>query len=402
MYFMLHKKKAFSYIELLFGMVIVVIIFTASIPFVTRKSLSQPALPGAFACFTAFDNDLNQWRLFQTMKRGDGNFSELQDVTTTGCVFYKQKNINSYNVSVIGGGGAANLNRSASSRQFAVGLDGQTISIPNTNLAGVWDENNALTIRACRSAGLKRAVIPYEKEYDYCVGTGGVAHRSVSVGSSGTDEAVYTELLGVYQDMLYESRTNIDTVNYVGLGNGALDDDDYETLNYLTGGTNKNNIRNAVERYLSMNAAQRQSISAKEDLFDATKNLRTLISNNNYTATGNHGGMGGYSRFILYDKHPLDCVNGFGDCVAKGGVGGGFDGTSYSAVTVGSGASNNNMQEDIENLISTGISDVAALSGYMGQAGEHGILGERRQLGRSTYDTLGAPVGNGGAIIISW
>lgn len=386
MYFMLHKKKAFSYIELLFGMVIVVIIFSASMPFVTRKSASQPALPGAFACFTAFDNDLGQWRLFQTMKRGDGNFSELQDVTTTGCVFYKQKNINSYNVSVIGGGGAA----SKANPSVSLGMDGQIISIPNTNLVGVWDENNALTIRACRNAGLKRAIIPYEKEFDYCVGQGGVAHRQTGVGSNGSDERVYSELLGVYQDMLYESRTNVDTVNYVGLGNGALDDDDYDTLNYLTNGTNKNNIRNAVAHYLSLNDAQKHSISEKEDLFEATKRLRTLISNNNYTATGSHGGMGGYTRFVLYDKHPLDCLNGFGDCVARGGVGGGFDGTTLTPVVLGDGELNN-MLENINSRIKTGVNDVATLSAYMGEAG--------KQSGQRNGN---APVANGGAIIISW
>ena len=88
------KKKAFSYIELLFGMVIVVVIFSASLPFITKKSQSQPALPGTFMCFSAYDEDYGGFRLFQTMQRGSENFTELEDVTGVGgCTFYKQKNI---------------------------------------------------------------------------------------------------------------------------------------------------------------------------------------------------------------------------------------------------------------------------------------------------------------------
>ncbi len=368
------KKKAFSYIELLFGMVIVVVIFSASVPFITKKSQSQPAFPGTFMCFSAYDDDFGGFRLFQTMQRGTENFTELADVTDVGgCVFYKQKNINSYNVTVVGGGGAANK---LIDNRVTLGEDGQTIQIPNTTLAGVWDENNALTVRHCRNSGLKNAVMPYEREHDYCVGMGGVAHRQANLGSTQQDEQTYTELLGVYHDVLYEARTNIDTVSYVGLGNGVLDADDLNALNILTNSTNKTNVIDGVRRYLNLNPAAKTSVSEKEKLFVVAKTLRNLILNNSYTSNGNHGGQGGYSRFVVYDKHPLDCLNGFGDCVAAGGVGGGFDGTAAITANHDNGEAINSMLADMQTRIEEGVTDRTVLQNGMGQAGNHGTLVE--------------------------
>lgn len=369
---MFDKKKAFSYIELLFGMVIVVVIFSASVPFITKKSQSQPALPGAFACFSAYDDNFGDFRLFQTMQRGTENFTELIDVTDVGgCVFYQQKNTNNYNVTIIGGGGAANK---LVNDRVTLGEDGQTIQIPNTTLAGVWDENNALVVRHCRNSGLKNAVVPYEKEHDYCVGKGGASHRRLNLGSTEQDEQTYTELLGVYHDLLYEAKTNIDTVTYVGLGNGVLDEDDLNALNILNNSADKTNIINGIDRYLGLGVAARASVAEKERLFELAKRLRALISNNSYTATGNHGGQGGYSRFVIYDKHPLECLNGFGDCVARGGIGGGFDGTNVITANPDNGEAVNSMLADIRASITEGVADKTVLQNNIGHAGRHGSL----------------------------
>ena len=360
------SKKAFSYIELIFGMVMVSIIFSLSIPIVVKKADSQPALSGTFMCFSAYDNDTETFRLYETMRRGNGNFSELVDVTETGCNFYKQKNIRTYNVTLIGGGGASNK---ATDTAVSVGQAGQRISIPNTTLAGVWDKNNRLNIRMCKNGGLKDAVIPYESEFEHCVGTGGAAHRDETLGSTGQDEETYTNLLGAYHDVLYESRTNVDTIAYVGLGNGILDVDDVAILGSLTNGTAKTQIINGVNGYLNLPENNR-TIAKREDLFKVAKTLRGQILNNGYSVVGNHGGMGGYSRFVLYDTNPLDCIDGFGNCVARGGLGGGY---SANAVNIApkpeEGAEKNTMLAEIRAIIANGTSDIGPLMSQLGVAG---------------------------------
>ena len=393
---MFKNKNAFSYIELLFGMVIVVIIFSASIPFITKKSLSQPAIPGTFICFSAYDSSDNSFKLYQTMRRGDGNFSELDEVSENGCNFYKQKNIARYNVTLIGGGGAA---RATSGGSSILGQNGSEININNTTLAGVWDENNILNIRSCRNVGLITPAKSYVKEHEHCIGNGGASHRNWSRGGIGSDELIYTELLGVYHDLLYTARSNIDTVNYVGLGNGALDADDAVTLfARLSQAAAHNDTRNrlfaGINRYLELSPAEKASTAEKDNLFELARALRNLLQGNAYNGAGSHGAAGGYTRFVLYDTHPLDCVDGFGNCVADGGVGGGFPG-SNSVVAVGAlDASmvgvNNDMLDEIEALISDGTNDDALIKAYLGLRG----------YASSVNGT--SPVANGGAIIISW
>ena len=375
------RKKAFSYVELLFGMVMVAVIFSASIPLITKKAASQPALPGTYMCFAAYDNDTQMFRLYETMRRGNNNFSALADVTEDGCNFYKQKNIRTYNVTLIGGGGASNR---ATETEVSLGQSGQRLSIPNTSLAGVWDTNNRLNIRMCRNNWLKNPVIPYEKEFDYCVGGGGIAHRDSTLGSTGQDEETYTNLLGAYHDVLYEARTNIDTVTYVGLGNGVLDADDVAILNLLSNSAAKDEIINGVNEYLNL-AENQRTTARKEDLFEVAKTLRGRILNNNYNAAGNHGGMGGYSRFVLYDTNPLECTDGFGNCVADGGLGGGYLVNNVVSVpNVAEGVENNAMLNNIQVAIEAGLNDDGILLSQLGNAGQYFITESEQDVSIAT------------------
>ena len=229
-------------------------------------------------------------------------------------------------------------------------------------------------------------VIPYQKEYDYCVGAGGFSHRASNRGYFDVDEEIYSELLGVYHDLLYTARTNIDTINYVGLGDGLLDDADIDTLASLTDNANKTSVINTIDNYLSLSFSDRMAVSEKEKLFRAAKVLRALIASNSYSAAGKDGGLGGYSRFVLYDTHPLDCVDGFGNCVADGGLGAGFSGLDR-AVLPAEGNSNT-MLSEIRNELSSGTSNLDVIFSRVGRRGK-------------TSNTSNPPA-NGGAIIISW
>ena len=359
---MLKNKKAFSYIELLFGMVIVVIIFTASVPFITRKSQTQATVPGEYVCFNACVD--GQWRLYQTISRNNEAFSAPEEVST--CQFYKQKNVNSYNVTLYGGGGSSSMTKSG---MAAKGKNGDIISFSAT-LAGVWDENNRLVIRQCRKAGLfdQRGSL-YDEEYSHCVGRGGFVRANEAVGSVGKNEINYQKLLGVYHDLAYNAKTNIDTVVYAGFGDGYLADDDKKDIEKLNDTTDRAEILTLINNM--------------SNLHRASELLKDMLANERYDTSGNTGAKGEYTRFVLYDVHPLACNDGFGNCIARGGEGG----TSLSKISGGVDNSSSTMQTDIADA----IGKKEAFTKYLGAAGKH----------RSKNDKS-SPVGNGGAIFIKW
>ena len=163
----------------------------------------------------------------------------------------------------------------------------------------------------------------------------------------------------------------------------------------------KQRIINGINDYLALSEASR-TVSKKEDLFELAKSLRTRLSNNNYVAAGNHGGSGGYSRFVLYDTHPMDCDDGFGNCVADGGLGGGYAANNVVSVpNVAEGVENNTMLVNIETAVESETSDDGVLMPVLGGAGGYVVEEEVVPGGiiRRVGDSF---VGNGGAIVISW
>ena len=89
------NKTAFSYLELLFGMVIVVTIFLSAIPFLTKRTNTASQSVGTYVCFAACANNncADGFHLYESISRNNGAFSAPVDVTASGCTFYKQKNV---------------------------------------------------------------------------------------------------------------------------------------------------------------------------------------------------------------------------------------------------------------------------------------------------------------------
>jgi len=315
------KFKAFSYVELLFGMMIVCLIFISAVPFLTRKANTANASTGEFQCYAAFNG--TEYRLFERLKRGNGAFSAPVDVTENGCKFFRPKNVNTYSLQIIGGGGggsrAVTGGDSFASSWISLGKngqDGQRISV-QTSLGGVWDENGVLTIHKCRNAGEDvPQTDPYREEYPYCVGDGGLARDAINgasrAGGIGKREMEYYNLLGVYHDLLFNSKTNVNTIMYAGRGNGSVSaDDDLAKVRQALGETHSVYIN--LNNYLSSGGADVQSLR------NATGQLLTVLRSWTMKNTASEGGAGAYSRFVLKDFSDERCVRG--NCLAKGGDG---------------------------------------------------------------------------------
>lgn len=408
------KFKAFSYIELLFGMTIVCLIFISAVPFLTRKAATGNATSGEFQCYTAFNG--SEYRLYERLKRGDNEFSAPIDVTENGCKFFRPKNVNTYTLQVIGGGGGGSAAKRTGVGSYSNvilekavdGESGQNITV-QTSLGGVWDENGVLTIHKCQNAGEDVPQSdPYREEYYYCVGDGGVTRDAVSgigkVGGHGVKEMEYWSLLGVYHDLLFNSKTNANSILYAGRGNGSVSaDDDLAKVRSSLGEDHSVYIN--LNNYLNSNSTDIQSLR------EAAGQLLTVIKTWKFKTTDSEGGAGGYSRFVLKDVSDVNCVRG--NCLAKGGDGG-TGNSSFNCLTIMAEDSDYCSLNEATCSCSGGgsLADMTTCSGTIncnavptnilgggGKAG--GVLYRYANRKHSTYLGNGG-AGGGGAIIIKW
>lgn len=424
------KFKAFSYVELLFGMVIIAFIFIASVPFLTRKANTGNATTGEFQCYTAFDSTRNEYRLYERLKRNGGDFSEPVDVTENGCKFFRPKNVNTYTLQVIGGGGGGSVTfltpyyshysgayYTALVYQYSNvqigenGEDGQQIEV-QTSLGGVWDENGVLVIRKCQNAGEDVPQSdPYREEFRYCVGDGGMVKNSIvgigKVGGSSVKEMEYWNLLGVYHDVLFNSRTNVNAVQYAGRGDGTISvADDLVKVRAVLG--------EAHSVYINLNRYLTSGLTDIQALREAVGQLKTVITRWSFAPQTQpfSGGAGGYSRFVLKDEN-MTCPQG--NCLARGGSGG----TSNENVICSNAMSEDGQycsvnvdmcycadtpnSKDISACLTGGLICNARPTNVFGGGGLAGgalyLYRDRSNLW--TYGGFGG-VGGGGAIIIKW
>lgn len=423
---MVDNKKAFSYVELLFGMLIVVAIFCASVPFITRKTSTGTPVSGTYVCYAIYNtNRINAstapWRdyqLYETIRRGDGNFATPNAVDE--CVFYKQKNVRSYSITLIGGGGGGNVanNNSGTLVTGLPGNNGERVTIQST-LAGVWDENGLLTISKCRNSELFNIRIPYEEEFKHCVGEGGeLPWASGSGGIERSETAIYYRLLGAYHDMVYEARSNIGDGDALYAGRGHIDGLGASVANIAATHETLLNaqyapdhaINNAFEQYFRAKLSERVDNHARELLRESANILRTNLNRlvyNDRTTNDSEGANGGYSRFVIYDNTSASCPNG--NCIARGGAGARSHGVYTAptcacideACTTWSCARTNRINDDIIWVENATTRDNPNF--WQNFFGRGGVAGASiiTPAGSKSWSTT-APVANGGAIIISW
>ena len=397
------KKTAFSYLELLFGMVIVVSIFLASVPFVTHRITVPTSVSGEYVCFTAYNNSTvggtGSFRLYESIKRAGGAYSTPVDVTDVGCTFFKQKNVKQYTVTVIGGGGAGNVPENVNDAGSRGG-NGERITV-TTSLAGTWDDAGILTINKCKKSDVFINTNPYEEEFKHCVGSGGESYRTKGAGAAvGQKINFYDQLVSVYHDLAYELRENVEEVVYAGKGNGLLEATDNNVLNnfmnntYIrscSSDTNCTSIYTLIRNYVSATGATKATYKQNLKDREIAMWLNRILINNVLNVSGNsEGAQGGYSRFVIYDNTSLSCPNG--NCIVRGGAGA-YAHNAYTTDTCAATANCNGTNTVVGAIV---------LNNWTNYFGKGGAAAGIRKIGGTTTRGGRSPVGNGGAIVIRW
>lgn len=103
------QKRAFSYIELIITMALVVVVIIMSAPFLSGMSKKDVMQTGQYICYARFID--NGWKLFENVRYNTKEFpAEDSEVTERGCEFYKPNgNIVNYQITLIGGGGSGSM-----------------------------------------------------------------------------------------------------------------------------------------------------------------------------------------------------------------------------------------------------------------------------------------------------
>lgn len=395
------NKTAFSYLELLFGMVIVVTIFLSAIPFLTKRTNTASQSVGTYVCFAACANNncADGFHLYESISRNNGAFAAPVDVTASGCTFYKQKNVQSYNIEVIGGGGAGSVPADSTIPQANSGGNGQRIQVAST-LSGAFDANGVLTINRCEKTGAFPFQVPYQEELRHCVGGGGqIVEPSGAIrgfgGQSSRNLTDYENLLSFYHDIAFESRTNIGDLFYAGRGDGVFTRDDLTAVEGLAYWDEVNvPIFAGAAQYLNNPGDDNRPMLRESALF-LSQRLNGYAFDEDWNF--NKAADGEYSRFVVLDNSTFDCPNG--NCVARGGAGG----ESRRGVAPA--------PADRANFLAANLAACQAVDNPvfnefdLNNANTFNMFGAGGRHGRMVNindNTCRSAVGNGGAIIIRW
>ena len=163
------QKRAFSYIELIITMALVVVVIIMSAPFLSGMSKKDVMHTGQYICYARYID--GKWKLFENVKYNTDAFpAEDSEVTERGCEFYKPNgNIVNYQVTLIGGGGSGSMPYFTSAdNQYidvAAGQDGANGEKKENidSLENLFDDGT-LNIRLCRDDS---------EDVKACVGKGG-------------------------------------------------------------------------------------------------------------------------------------------------------------------------------------------------------------------------------------
>ena len=164
------QKCAFSYIELIITMALVVVVIIMSAPFLSGMSKKDVMQTGQYICYARFID--NGWKLFENVRYNTDAFpAEDSEVTERGCEFYKPNgNIVNYQITLVGGGGSGSMPYFASAdNQYinvAAGQDGANgEKKENTDSLENLFDDGTLNIRLCSDDS--------SEDVKACVGKGG-------------------------------------------------------------------------------------------------------------------------------------------------------------------------------------------------------------------------------------
>ena len=212
-------------------------------------------------------------------------------------------------------------------------------------------------------------------------------------------------------DILFNSKTNVNSIQYAGRGNGTVtSDDDLTKVRRILGESHS--------VYINLNNYLKSGSTDIQSLRNAAGQLLTVIKSWSFKTTDSEGGAGGYSRFVLKDYSDIDCING--NCLAKGGdgaTGNTLVNCSSAMVTYTTAFCNVNsldnkcscsLSSNNKDLYSCLYNKSASSSVFNCNASSTNVLGAGGGAGSGAYLSNGysmqgyGGIGGGGAIIIKW
>ena len=383
------RKPAFSYLELVFSMVIVVIVLSLSLPLLTRRSKAPTnSTYGEFRCYTAYNAETNSYDLLEQYRYNSDTLSAPKKVNT--CQFSRPSNVIAYSITLSGGGGGGSktLFETEDNEHLEKNIVSQSSDFQTHTFSGgtVNNVGNGFNL----GSFVKYSYISGSYLYTYTfktlsfyvngfqwfttypalkniIGQGGKSGETVTFKSTlagvwnssnkleitmcdnspdadnetacvgagglhgqGTELANYYSVLAIAQDAKYLLTKK---TGYTTSGDSAIDINDISVLQQLlsaTEDTDETNYLNAmisaIQSYISTS-----STAYLTTLHTNAVNYLNYILTKNITAKSD-GYDGVYTHFFVADA-PASVYCKSGNCILKGGVGGRSSTASFDYVS---------------------------------------------------------------------
>ena len=198
------KKRAFSYIELMVAMTLVVIVAILTAPVMTSMGKKSTPVYGEFKCYARLVN--NKWTLYQNVRINSDTYpsEDIKVLDKSPCKFIKPTgNITSYTVTLYGGGGSGSMPyfdfAKSNGIKFASGQNGakgEEKSVVDS-LEMAFSENNELYVYLCNENSDKN-----------CIGKGGEVNTAPSSKTP-------TERIAKIINALTESDISASDIDYI-------------------------------------------------------------------------------------------------------------------------------------------------------------------------------------------
>ena len=245
------KKSAFSYLELIIAMGLIVVIIILTAPVMTSMAKKSNHLYGEYKCYARLVD--NKWKLFENERVNSDTYSvtdnEIAEDST--CKFTKPAgNISSFTVTIYGGGGSGSMpyfdTAKTETIDFAPGNHGEAGEEKTVSDSLMFNENGEMIISLCDDTD----------SIENCVGKGGEVN---------------------YEEISKAPRERVLRIKY-NLEEGEMTSSD---IDYLQSGNN-NIIKNALSAYLSD-----KSTDNRTKLINSLNSYNGIPDNSKYT--GNSG-----------------------------------------------------------------------------------------------------------------
>jgi type II secretory pathway pseudopilin PulG len=275
--FLNNKKSAFTYLELIISMSIIVLVTILTTPFLVVLSTPKISPAGGYVCYAKYEGGV--WKLYENLRLNTTNFSS-QDKQVETCNFNKPAgNVGSYIITVYGAGGSGSAPYFHERKLFiAPGDDGIQGEIKTVVAKSIPDK---LSIGICNGGN----------EAQTCIGKGG--EKNIEYDTSYIKwERIQTIINNIEKRIFAKNdfayiKNNLENYN----NQCGRDEEDY----------NKENIPSECTGFL-----------------DNMKNLERDL---------NSGHSGGYTQFML-SSGELIIANG-----GRGGISDPNHSTTYSMTT---------------------------------------------------------------------